>query len=85
MNLITYIMNFMNKFFGFFKVANEEKREETQKMRKVNYKEKGITLIALVITIILLLILAGVTLSTALSQNGLFKSQVQMKNLKTME
>ncbi len=42
-------------------------------MRKVNYKEKGITLIALVITIIILLILAGVTLSTALSQNGLFK------------
>ncbi len=42
-------------------------------MRKVNYKEKGITLIALVITIIILLILAGVTLSTALSDNGLFK------------
>ena len=42
-------------------------------MRKVNYKEKGITLIALVITIIILLILAGVTLTTALSQNGLFE------------
>ena len=42
-------------------------------MRKVNYKEKGITLIALVITIIILLILAGVTLNTALSENGLFK------------
>ena len=42
-------------------------------MRKVNYKEKGITLIALVITIIILLILAGVTLTTALSQNGLFQ------------
>lgn len=35
-------------------------------------KEKGITLIALVVTIIILLILAGVTLSLALSQNGLF-------------
>ena len=42
-------------------------------MRKVNYKEKGITLIALVITIIILLILAGVTLTTALGQNGLFQ------------
>ncbi len=42
-------------------------------MRKVNYKEKGITLVALVVTIIILLILAGVTLNTALSQNGLFK------------
>ncbi len=42
-------------------------------MRKENYKEKGITLIALVITIIILLILAGVTLTTALGQNGLFE------------
>ena len=42
-------------------------------MRKLNYNEKGITLIALVITIIILLILAGVTLTTALSQNGLFE------------
>ncbi len=42
-------------------------------MRKVSYKEKGITLIALVVTIIILLILAGVTLTTALSQNGLFQ------------
>ena len=35
-------------------------------------KEKGITLIALVITIIILLILAGVTLNMALSGEGLF-------------
>ncbi len=42
-------------------------------MKKINYKEKGITLVALVITIIILLILAGVTISTALSENGLFK------------
>ena len=34
--------------------------------RKTNYKEKGITLIALAITIIMLLILAGVTLATAI-------------------
>ena len=36
-------------------------------------KEKGITLIALVVTIIILLILAGVTLSLALNNDGLFK------------
>ena len=39
---------------------------------KVNYnlKEAGITLVALVVTIIVLLILAGVTLTLALSNNG---------------
>ena len=37
---------------------------------KIN-KNKGITLIALVVTIIVLLILAGVTLSLALNNNGL--------------
>ena len=35
-------------------------------------REKGITLVALVVTIIILLILAGVTLNMALGQNGLF-------------
>ena len=34
-------------------------------------KEKGITLVALVITIIVLLILAGVTISLTLGDNGL--------------
>lgn len=37
---------------------------------------KGITLIALVITIIVLLILAGVSISTLTGQNGIF-SQAQ--------
>ncbi len=36
--------------------------------------QKGITLIALVITIIILLILAGVTISLTLGENGLFKT-----------
>ena len=35
-----------------------------------NYKEAGITLVALVVTIIVLLILAGVTISLALNNNG---------------
>ena len=34
--------------------------------------EKGITLIALVVTIIILLILAGVTISLAITNGGLF-------------
>lgn len=36
-------------------------------------KEKGITLVALVVTIIVLLILAGVTISLTLSNNGIFQ------------
>ena len=40
--------------------------------KKKSLQEQGITLIALVVTIIILLILAGVTLNMALSQNGLF-------------
>ena len=48
--------------------------KEQMKERKIKkLKEKGITLIALVVTIIILLILAGVTLNIALSYNGLFK------------
>ncbi len=40
-------------------------------MEKINIREKGITLIALVITIIVLLILAGVTIATLMGDNGI--------------
>lgn len=43
-----------------------------QKLRSSSLGEKAITLIALVITIIILLILAGVTITMTLGQNGLF-------------
>ncbi len=36
-------------------------------------KESGITLVALVVTIVIMLILAGVTINIALGDNGLFK------------
>ena len=36
-------------------------------------KQKGITLIALVVTIVVLLILAGVTISLLLDENGIIK------------
>lgn len=42
--------------------------------------EKGITLVALVITIILMLILAGVAISFALGENGLIKIAKQARN-----
>ena len=37
------------------------------------YAQRGITLIALIITIIIMLILAGVVLSLTVGENGLFK------------
>ena len=41
------------------------------KSKKTSFREKGITLVALVVTIIVLLILAGVTISLALGNNGI--------------
>ena len=56
------------------KIQEQEKAHlQLFKKKKVQkLKEKGITLIALVVTIIILLILAGVTLNMALSGDGLF-------------
>ena len=42
-------------------------------MRKISKKAKGVTLISLVITIIVLLILAGVTMAMLTSENGILK------------
>ena len=48
--------------------------------------QKGITLVALVITIIVLLILAGVTISLTLGDNGIFKTAEQAaRNYKEAE
>ena len=43
------------------------------KMRKMFKNKSGITLIALVVTIVVLLILAGVSISLLLDQNGIIK------------
>ena len=43
-------------------------------------KEKGITLIALVITMIILLILSGVTISMLLGENGIIRTAQEAKN-----
>ena len=44
-----------------------------QKMKQILNEQKGVTLIALVITIIVLLILAGVTIATLTGDNGIFR------------
>ena len=43
-------------------------------------KEKGITLIALVVTIIVLLILAGVAISLTIGNNGIFERAEKAAN-----
>ena len=44
------------------------------KMRLKNSKQQGITLIALVVTIVVLLILAGITINMLFSNGGIFKT-----------
>lgn len=54
-------------------MKNGELRNKEKKIFKERLKDsRGITLVALVITIIILLILAGVTISTVTGDNGLF-------------
>lgn len=47
---------------------------------KLKYGKKGITLIALVITMIVLLILAGITIATLTGENGILTRAQQAKN-----
>ena len=44
-------------------------------MKRRSVKNNGITLIALIITIILMLILAGVVLTLTIGENGLFGTE----------
>lgn len=43
-------------------------------------EQKGITLVALVITIIILLILAGISIAALKNENGLFRKAKEAKN-----
>ena len=53
---------------------------KSKKLKNKSY-ERGITLIALVITIVVMLILAGVTMNLTLGQNGIFTTaQIAAKN-----
>ena len=49
------------------------------KKQKKRNKEKGITLVALVVTIVVLLILAGITLTYVLGDNNIFKQATDAK------
>ena len=63
-----------------------EKLEGKNTFMKQKLQEHGITLIALVVTIIILLILTGVTLNIALSDNGLFnKAKEAVEKYKKVE
>ena len=48
-------------------------------MKNIIKKQSGITLIALVITIVVLIILAGVAINLTLSQNGIFNKATQAR------
>ena len=68
------------------KKENKQRNQIRNKMLKINYKintinqnEKAVTLISLVITIIILLILAGVTLSLTLGDNGIITQAQKAK------
>ena len=57
------------------------KKEKMKTKNKRSYmKEKGITLIALVVTIVVLLILAGVSLNAIFSENGIIKRAKDAQN-----
>lgn len=49
--------------------------------RKVNYKESGITLIALVVTIVVLLVLAGISINMVMGQHGILQRAKDAKTL----
>ena len=56
-----------------------KKEDKKNVSKKIIKKAKGITLISLVITIIILLILAGVTLSLTLGDNGIITQAQKAK------
>lgn len=59
------------------KRKDREKKQVTENMSK---QEEGITLIALVITIIILIILAGVTINMVIGPDGLIKQAQRAKS-----
>ena len=52
------------------KIELKRKKEIT---RKTSLREKGITLIALIVTIVVLLVLAGVTIANVMGNQGVIK------------
>ena len=58
--------------------ANQITREKKQRIKKIE-TEKGITLLALVITIIVLLILAGITIGAITGDSGILQNAIEAK------
>ena len=56
------------------------REQNLKKLKNTSLKEKGITLIALVITIVVLIILAGVAINLTLSQNGIFNKATKARD-----
>ncbi len=63
------------------KILQEYTHRYTSDLKNIRKKqnEKGITLIALVVTIIILIILAGITIATLTGENGLFARAKEAK------
>ena len=66
--------------YKVFTLPKNEGGKNMKENRKILRKEKGITLIALVITIIVLLILAGVSIAMLTGQNGILTQAQNAKN-----
>ena len=56
-----------------------------RKIVKNQTNTRGITLIALIITVIVLLILAGITIATLTGENGILKKAIKAKQNSTIE
>ena len=65
-----------NNKYGQMKLKNKKKQEEKNMLKN----KKGITLIALVVTIVVLLILAGVSINLVLDNNGIIAKSKDAKN-----
>ena len=68
-----------HKIIEYFMIKINKNWEEKQMSFKVVKEKKGITLIALVITIIVLLILAGVTIASLTGENGILTQTTKAK------
>ena len=65
-------------------IIKQKKEVEKMEQKRMQKNSNGITLIALVITIIVLLILAGVTIATLTGDNGILKQADKAKTETTM-
>ncbi len=62
------------------KEKNKKQENKEERAKLGNKKQQGITLIALIVTIVVLLILAGITINSVLGDNGIFKTAREAAN-----